>query len=56
MAYYMYRDVAGFWRWYLSANNGRKLANSGEGYHNKTDCLTAIHLVRGSGGSPIYEQ
>ena len=56
MAYVMYRDTANQWRWYLSASNGRKLANSGEGYHNKSDCLAAIYLVRGSDAAPIYEQ
>jgi len=56
LAYYMYRDAAGQWRWYLSAANGRKVANSGEGYHNKVDCIYAINLVRQSGATPIYEQ
>ena len=48
MAYYMYKDTAGHWRWYLSAGNNRKIANSGEGYHNEADCLAAINLVKGS--------
>jgi uncharacterized protein len=55
MAYYMYRDAVRQWRWYLKAPNGRKLADSGEGYYNKSDCVAAINLVSGSGGSPIYE-
>ena len=56
MAYHLYRDVQGAWRWFLSASNGRKIANSGEGYLNKSDCLAAIGLVRGSGTAPIYEK
>lgn len=56
MSYHMYRDVQGYWRWYLNAGNGRKIANSGEGYHNRQDCLAAIELVRRSGHTPIYEQ
>ncbi len=56
MAYYMYRDVAGYWRWYLRAVNGRKIADSGEGYHNRQDCFSAIKLVQGSGSMPIYDQ
>lgn len=55
MAYYVYRDVAGQWRWYLQAGNGRKLANSGEGYFNKSDCVSAIRLVANSGNTPIRD-
>lgn len=32
-------------RWTLYARNGRKLANGGEGYHNKADLKKAITLV-----------
>lgn len=35
MAYWIYKDVSGYWRWYLMAANNRKIANSGEGYYNK---------------------
>jgi uncharacterized protein YegP (UPF0339 family) len=54
--YYIYRDVAGYWRWYLMAANGRKLADSGEGYNNKQDCLHAISLVSTSSAANVYEQ
>jgi uncharacterized protein YegP (UPF0339 family) len=56
MAYYMYRDVQGYWRWYLQAANNRKIADSGEGYQNKQDCLSAINMVRGSSLAPVYER
>jgi uncharacterized protein YegP (UPF0339 family) len=56
MAYWMYKDVQGYWRWRLVAANNRIIANSGEGYANKGDCLSAIYLVQGSGNAPIYEQ
>ena len=55
MAYYIYKDQAGQWRWYLQAANHRKIANSGEGYFNRADCLAAVNLVKGSGGAPTYE-
>jgi len=55
MTYHVYKDVDGQWRWYLSADNNRKIANSGEGYHNKQDCLHAIELIKGSGNAPIRE-
>jgi uncharacterized protein YegP (UPF0339 family) len=54
MAYHVYTDVNGQWRWYLQAANGRKIANSGEGYYNRQDCLDAINLVKGSTYAPIY--
>ena len=54
MAFYVYQDVNNQWRWYLQAANGRKIANSGEGYYNKKDCLDAINLVKGSGNTPVY--
>lgn len=37
---------AGDWRWRLRAANGRIIANSGEGYINREDCLHAISLVK----------
>lgn len=55
MTYYMYKDTQGYWRWYLQAANNRKIANSGEGYHNEVDCLAAINLVKGSNASPVHK-
>ena len=55
MTYYIYKDTNGHWRWYLNAANNRKIANSGEGYYNKSDALAAIQLVKGSSQAPIYE-
>lgn len=55
MYYYLYVDVNRQWRWTLYAVNGRKIANSGEGYHNKVDCIAAINLVKASGSAPIRE-
>lgn len=55
MQYHIYRDANSQWRWYLIAANNRKIANSGEGYYNKTDCLGAISLVKGTSATPIYE-
>jgi uncharacterized protein YegP (UPF0339 family) len=56
MRYVIYRDKQGYWRWTLFAANNRKVANSGEGYHNKQDCLSAITLVKGSYSTPVYER
>jgi uncharacterized protein len=56
MAYYVYRDLQGFWRWRLRAANNRTIADSGESYHNKQDCHSAIQLVKGSSATPVYEE
>ncbi len=55
MAYYLYKDGQQQWRWRLVAANNRIIANSGEGYWNKDDCLDAINLVKGSYSAPVYE-
>ena len=56
MQYQIYKDVGGFWRWRLKASNGKIIADSGEGYFNKSDCLHAIDLVKSSKLAPVYEQ
>jgi len=56
MKYIVYKDVSAQWRWRLVAANNKIIANSGEGYHNKQDCLHAITLVKGSYSAPVYEQ
>jgi uncharacterized protein YegP (UPF0339 family) len=55
VAYHIYKDPQGYWRWRLLAANNHNIANSGEGYHNKQDCLSAINLVKGSASAPVYE-
>jgi uncharacterized protein YegP (UPF0339 family) len=41
----MFKDPQHEWCWILLAENGRKIAESGESYHNEKDCLDAITLV-----------
>lgn len=53
MFYHLYTDAQGYWRWTLYAANNRKIANSGEGYFNKADCISAINLVKGSASTPV---
>jgi uncharacterized protein YegP (UPF0339 family) len=55
MTYHLYKDAAGEWRWRLLAANNRNIADSGEGYINKQDCLDAIELVKGSRSAPVKE-
>lgn len=56
MQYVMYRDTATQWRWRLVAANGRTIADSGESYYNKADCLAGINLVKNSANAPVVER
>ena len=56
MTFWKYRDPANHWRWTLEAANGRKIANSGEGYWNEADCDHAINLVKGSSTAPVRKR
>lgn len=55
MIYHMYQDKINEWRWYLEAANGDTIADSGEGYKNKQDCLHGIMLVKASRRARIKE-
>ena len=55
MEYQVYKVTAGQYRWRLVAANNRRIADSGEGYNNKADCLAAINLVKGSANAPVKD-
>jgi len=40
----------------LKAANGKNIANSGEGYKDKKDCLHAIELVKKAGSDKVVEE
>jgi len=42
----VYKDKAEEWRWRFKASNSKIIADSGEGYHNKADCLHGIELIK----------
>jgi len=48
MTFNIYRDHKNELRWFLQAENGRKIADSGESYHQEKDCIDAISLVMGT--------
>ena len=56
MAFYIYLDNQGRWRWQLVASNRRIIAVSSEGYMIKKDCLDAISLVQSAASAPVYER
>jgi uncharacterized protein YegP (UPF0339 family) len=39
-------DKRGEWRWHLRADNGKIVADSGEGYKAESDCLHGIDIVK----------
>lgn len=47
MKFHLYRDTAQEWRWKLKAANGQIIADSGEGYKRKSDCLEMIVKIIG---------
>lgn len=53
MKYKVYPDNRGEWRWALFAANGKIIAVSSEGYHNRRDCLHAIDLVKSSQNASV---
>ena len=54
-AFHVYKDKAGEWRWSLKAANGRVIADSGEGYRDRGDCIHSIELVRSLNKAPVKE-
>lgn len=56
MWFKLYKDTAGYWRWTLYSANNKKIADSGEGYSNKSDCSAAIDLVKSTTSTtPVKE-
>lgn len=55
LTYSVYKDAKGEWRWRLVAANNRIIADSGEGYHNRQDCLAAIELIKNSKAATVSD-
>ena len=56
MTYIVYKDASYQCRWRLRAANHRTIADSGEAYRNRTDCVAAIELVKGSKDAPVRDE
>lgn len=55
--YVVYKDRAAQYRWRFTANNGQIIADSGEAYVQKADCLRGIAIMKTEGaGAPIEDQ
>lgn len=46
MKFHVSKDKKGEFRWRLKADNGKVIADSGEGYKEERDCTAAIELVK----------
>lgn len=44
--FYVYLDFRREWRWRFRARDEKIIADSGEGYANKSDCEAAISLLK----------
>lgn len=55
MRFHVYQDHQRQWRWRLYAANNRIVADSGEGYVNKADCLSGVQLVKSAWNAPVIE-
>lgn len=56
MYFKLYEDKQGDWRWTLHAANHKKIADSAEGYNNKSDCEDGIDLVKSvTNSTPVKE-
>lgn len=56
MKFVVYRDDADEYRWRCLADDGRVLAQSGEGYRRKIDCLAYIgRLKEDAPWAPVEE-
>ncbi len=42
----VYKDNARLFRWQLRDDSNRVIAESSEGYHNRSDCENMVALVR----------
>lgn len=57
MKFVLYRDAKKEYRWKLVATNGNIVADSGEGYKNKADCLATVASIKKTvADAPIEEE
>lgn len=52
----IYKDDSGEFRWRLFSQNSKIIADSGEGYKNKADCVHGVNLVSSiANGAAVYD-
>ena len=55
MQFHIFQDAKLEWRWQLSGDDGKKIADSGEGYRDKDACLETISAVKASDEAIVLE-
>jgi uncharacterized protein YegP (UPF0339 family) len=56
MEFHIFQDAARQWRWYLLAENRRKIATSAEAYYHRIDCIDAINkVISTTAQTSVYE-
>jgi hypothetical protein len=46
MTFEIYLDRANQWRWRMLAGNNRIIGDSGESYHNRSDCEAMVEWIK----------
>lgn len=52
--YWQKKDSQGQWYWIYYAANRKAIARSSESYHNRSDCVHSINLVKASKDDPVF--
>ena len=55
MQFHIFQDAGFQWRWQLSNSEGKKVADSGESYREKDDCLESIAQVQACDQALVLE-
>jgi uncharacterized protein len=55
MQFHIFQDAKLEWRWQLSNSEGKKIADSGDGYRDKDACLESISEVKASDEAIVLE-
>ena len=55
MQFHIFQDAKLEWRWQLSGDDGKKVADSGDGYRDKDACLDSISAVKASDEAIVLE-
>lgn len=52
----IFEDESGEWRWRLISSNGRIIADSSEGYKNKSECYERLYEVTSIGSDKLITE
>ncbi len=55
MHFQIYLDQGGDYRWQLRTSAGKAIADSSEGYVNKSSCIDSIEVVKHSNGVTLVK-